>query len=58
MEVCQIEQQIVEQDQVWEEIRHYVAGAALNQELHQVEPNLFRRLLALGLSAYPNNLIY
>ncbi len=50
MEVCQIERQIVEQNRVWEEIRQYVAGEALNQELHQVEENLFRRLLALGLS--------
>jgi hypothetical protein len=50
MEVCQIEQQIVEQNQLWEEMRQYVAEEALNQELHQVEENLFRRVLALGLS--------
>ncbi len=50
MQVCQIERQFVEQNQIWEEIRQYVVGEALNQELHQVEENLFRRLLALGLS--------
>ncbi len=50
MEVYQVERQLVEQSKVWEEIRRYVEGEALNEALHQVEENLFRRLLALGLS--------
>ncbi len=50
MEVCQIERQLVEQNQLWEGIREYVSGEALTQELHRVEENLFRRLLAVGLS--------
>ena len=48
MEVYQIEQQKVEQNSVWRDIRGFVEGEALSLPLHEAEEGLFRRLLALG----------
>lgn len=50
LEIYQIEQQNVEQESVWQNMRKYVEGEALNQQLHEVEKKLFRLLLTLGLS--------
>lgn len=46
----QIEQQVVEQNSIWEKIRQYVSGDGVKEQAHQVEENLFRMLLELGLS--------
>lgn len=46
----QIEQQVVEQNSIWEKIRHYIEEGALREEAHEVEENLFRMLLKLGLA--------
>lgn len=46
----QIEQQVVEQNLIFEKIRQYVAGDGLKGQIHQVEENLFRMLPELGLS--------
>lgn len=40
----QIEQQVVEQNSIWEKIRQYVAGNGLKGQAHQVEEDLFRML--------------
>lgn len=48
MEVYQIEQQRVEQNSVWRDIRDFVEGEALSLPLHEAEEGLFRWLLALG----------
>lgn len=50
MEMYQIEQQHVEQETVLKQIRSYVEGGALSEELHKVEWNIFKLLLRLGLS--------
>ena len=50
MEIYQIERQQVEQKSVWQDIRKYVEGDALNQQFHEVEKSLFDLVLTLGLS--------
>lgn len=48
MEVYQIEQQKVEQNSLWQEIRAFVEGDAMALPLHEAEEGLFRRLMCLG----------
>lgn len=50
MEVYQIEEQIVEQKEMWKEIRKFVGSEAMALPLHEVELKLFRMLMPLGLS--------
>lgn len=50
MEVYQIETQIVEQNEIFEKIKHYVKKEAMNKDLHEVELNLFAMMQTLGLS--------
>lgn len=50
MGIYDIEKHKIEQEELWSEIRRYVEGVALDEELHKVEFSLFRQLLILGLS--------
>ena len=50
MELYQIEKQNVEQGNLWEKVREFVEGEALELELHEAELRLFHMLLAMGLS--------
>jgi hypothetical protein len=46
----QIEQQHVEQESIMKQMRSYVEGEALSEQIHKVEFSVFKLLLRLGLS--------
>ena len=50
MEAYQLENAFVEQRNNLHRIRDYVEGSALDEQLHEVEENLFRMLLSYGHS--------
>src|ERR1700730_3467338 len=50
MKVYQIEQAIVERNNVWEDLKQYVEKEASQNQAHEIEENLFKKLLALGKS--------
>lgn len=50
MKIYQIEQSIVEQNQIWEEIKKYVEADSLQHQAHEIEEHLFKKLLKLGKS--------
>jgi len=50
MEIYDIEKQKIEQEAILSDIQRYVEVDSLNEELHKVEFNLFRKLLKYGQS--------
>ena len=50
MEIYQIEQVIVERNQLWEDLKQYIEKEATNNQAHEIEENIFKKLLNIGKS--------
>lgn len=48
MKIYQIEQVIVERNNLWAELQKYVEEEAIKHQAHEIEENLFKRLLSIG----------
>lgn len=48
MRIYQIEQVIVERNNTWAELQKYVEEEAFRRQAHEIEEDLFKRLLSLG----------
>ena len=48
MKIYQIEQVIVDRNNLWTDLQKYVESEAFNHQAHEIEENLFKKLLSLG----------
>jgi hypothetical protein len=50
MKIYQIEQVVVERNNLWLDIQKYIESEAFQYQAHEIEENLFKKLLSLGKS--------